>query len=190
MDRHVVRPISPDTLDDMRKLLQQPPEGWCWCVAWEVPTWEGWTERSAEQNCALRERLWAHGEYHGYVFYLDNSPVGWCRVGPTRAWPKFCAHRNVEASDDVYAFTCFGMRPHVRGEGHLHVFFKQVLADLSRRGVKRVIAVPKKFQDRQADGRVWNGPASLFLKAGFVPMRDEPDWQLVGCDLPMALEGR
>lgn len=54
--------------------------GWCFCVAWWVPTWEGWSERTREQNRELRETLLESGEYDGYILYGDEHPIGWCQV--------------------------------------------------------------------------------------------------------------
>ena len=59
----VARKMGKDTLLDCRQLWSSAPDGWCWCVAWEVDSWEGWTDRSASQNQALRERLWARDEF-------------------------------------------------------------------------------------------------------------------------------
>lgn len=164
---HTVRPIGPDTLPDLRALLGHPPEGWCWCVAWEVETWDGWAERSAETNRTLREDLWRQGEFHGFVFYLEDAPVGWCRVGPAATWPKLCRERGVPPDPALYAFTCFGMRPEHRRLGHLHRFLALVIEDLRAQGITRFVAVPRRLQDHAADGHAWNGPPKLFLKAGF-----------------------
>src|SRR5215475_14443511 len=53
----------------------------CYCVAWWTPTWQGWGERTAEQNRALREQLCDRGEYDGYLLYQGDQPVGWCQAG-------------------------------------------------------------------------------------------------------------
>ena len=68
--------VDSNNVSELRKLLSEPPEGWCWCVAWEVPTWNGWSARSAEENRSLRERLWSEGQYHAYIFRHDEEPVG------------------------------------------------------------------------------------------------------------------
>ena len=66
--------VDSNNVSELRKLLSEPPEGWCWCVAWEVPTWNGWSARSAEENRSLRERLWSEGQYHAYIFRHDEEP--------------------------------------------------------------------------------------------------------------------
>jgi hypothetical protein len=39
--------------------------GWCNCVAWWVTGWDGWGERTAEENRQLRQSLLKKGEYDG-----------------------------------------------------------------------------------------------------------------------------
>jgi len=62
--------------------------GWCNCVAWWVPTWEEWGERTADLNRALREELFSGRQYDGYLLYAEDRPVGWCQCGPRDRLPK------------------------------------------------------------------------------------------------------
>jgi hypothetical protein len=34
---------------------------WCFCSAWWLPTWEGWGERSAEENHTVRQTQFDQG---------------------------------------------------------------------------------------------------------------------------------
>jgi hypothetical protein len=174
MDTISVKTMDAGVVADFETLLSKPPEGWCWCVAWEVPTWDGWGDRSAEENEALRKALWLKGEFDGYVIYENAQPIGWVRVGPTSRWPKLATSRGMELRDDLFIFTCFGMRPEKRGRGLMRDAVSQVLGNLSRRGIKEVAAIPKKTSGaRVEDGEVWNGPEGLFKALGFRPVREE-----------------
>ncbi len=174
-----IRAMSVETEPDCRALWSQPPEGWCWCVAWEVPSWEGWTERTAEENRRLREELWRRGEHYGYVFYLGGEPMGWCRVGPVGVWPKLASSRGLRPDEGTFAFTCFGIRPPHRRKGLLERALRLVIADLRERGVKRLVAVPKKVAGEVEDGELWNGPKSLFDRLGFWPVREtDTFWEM------------
>ena len=55
--------------------------GWCFCSAWYIPTWEGFGDRTAEQNKTVREELFAKGVSDGYLVYVDGSAIrlgsGW-----------------------------------------------------------------------------------------------------------------
>ena len=181
---HAIKRMGPETNAELRILWSKPPEGWCWCVAWEVPTWDGWGKRTAEQNCELREALWARGEYSGYVFYLENEPIGWCRVGPSSTWPKFCRERRVPPSESVFAFTCFGILPDYRRKGHLGKFLLLVLEDLAARNVTKVIVAPKRLTGAQPDGQLWNGPARLFERVGFTVQREDENFTIMELSIP------
>ena len=164
-----LRRLGPDTLPDFATLLVTPPHGWCWCVAWETPDWEGWEDRSAKDNRCLRKTLWDAGSYHGRIFYLDDRPVAWCRVGPRTAWPKLCATFDLEPVDSVYAFVCFGIAGSHRGQGLMHQAMALALTDLAAEGVVEVEGFPRKksLTNRLDPGEVWMGPARLFSTAGF-----------------------
>ena len=161
--RHLVR----DNLRDFRELLTSPPHGWCWCVAWEFATWNGWTERTEEQNRKLRETLWGHGEYHGRLFYLDEKPIAWCRVGPRSVWPKLCEIFHLNSAEPVYALTCFGIKEEYRGRGWVHEAMRLTLNDLAVHGVKIVEGFPRKLDVPAEPSEVWMGPLRVFQQAGF-----------------------
>lgn len=172
-DKLEVESIGPDTLDEMRSLLSSEPDGWCWCVAWEVASFDGWTERTEKENRALRERLWSEGEYHGYVFRVAGKPVGWCRAAPLSVWPKMMRMRSVEDEPGLRAIGCITLKPAWRKKQLAHAFLKLVVADLRDHSVREIVAFPKRSDEDLPDGAVWNGPASLFLKAGFQTRRTE-----------------
>lgn len=183
MAAHAIRPIGPDTLADLRRLLGGPGEGWCWCVAWEVPEWRGWTDRTAAENRALREALWREGAYHGYLLELDGAAVGWCRVGPASAWPKLVRERDLAGEAATHVFTCFNLVAAQRGQGHMHAFLALVLEALRAAGVRRVLAIPRAVAGRVDDGHVWTGPPGLFARAGFAPVRATAQYRLLARDL-------
>ncbi len=75
--------------------------GWCYCVAWYVPTWQGWRQRTAEENRALREDLPQHDRYDGYLLYVDQKPVGWCQCGPRDRFPKLLEQYELTPDPEV-----------------------------------------------------------------------------------------
>src|SRR5689334_13710783 len=77
-----VRRLTPDLVPQFHAVHSPAEgEGWCACVAWWVPSWDGWGDRSAEQNQALRAELFARGEHDGYLFYAGGALAGWCQAG-------------------------------------------------------------------------------------------------------------
>ena len=56
--------------------------GTCTLVAWWVPTWDEFRDRTTEQNAAQRSALFDAGEWDVYAIYEDGVPLGTCQCGP------------------------------------------------------------------------------------------------------------
>ena len=117
--------------------------GWCRCVAWWVPVWDGWGDRTAEENLALRDDLLARGEYDGYLLYVDDEPAGWCQVGPRDRLPKLVAEHDLTADPAAWAVSCLLLVPSARGRGLARALLAGVVADLRARGVRRLETFPR-----------------------------------------------
>jgi len=163
-----VCPIGESNVHDFRGLLARPPEGWCWCVAWEVESWDEWGSRSSEQNRALREDLWSKGRFEGYLIYKKDEPIGWVRCGPSSLWPKLGESRGVKLSNKSWTFTCFGMRPEYRRLGYVKIASQKLIEDLAETGARHFVAIPKKSCGfKLDDSEAWNGPEKMFIDLGF-----------------------
>jgi len=147
--------------------------GWCNCVAWWVPTWEEWGERTADLNRALREELFSGGQYDGYLLYAEGRPVGWCQCGPRDRLPKLIQQFRLQPDPQVWAITCLLISPKIRKKGLAVHLLEGVLQDLKARGISRVQVFPRRGQDLP-DEEVWTGPEALYSRAGFVLERDDP----------------
>lgn len=152
---------------------------WCYCVAWWVPTWQGWGQRSAEENRALRERLFQRGQYDGYLLYVDGDPAGWCQCGPRDRLPKLLEQYNLPSDPGVWAITCFLIAPPFKKGGLTHQLLTGALQDLRRRGVPLVQAFPRRGKNLPDDD-IWTGPEAAFKVAGFELDRDDPVWPVYG----------
>lgn len=156
--------------------------GWCFCVAWWVPTWEGWGERSADANRRLRAGLFDRGEFDGYLLISDAMPVAWCQVGPRDRLTKLCDQYKLSESPGTWALTCITVVPSQRGKGLGHRLLAGVLADLPQRGARRVEAFPRSGKELPDDD-VWTGPESLYLRQGFAKVGGTTDWPVLAHDL-------
>jgi GNAT superfamily N-acetyltransferase len=166
-----VVPLTPDLQDAFRAVMACDG-GWCQCVAWWVPTWDGWGDRTAEANRALRDALFARGEHDGYLALQAGRALGWCQVGPRDRLHKLVAQHGLEPDPEVWAVTCFKVLPEARGQGVARALLASVLTDLQRRGVRRVQAFPRAGEGHDAS-EVWTGPVRLFEGAGFRPVHTE-----------------
>lgn len=168
-----VRRLTPDRRADFHALHSEACNaGWCCCVAWWVPTWAGWGERTAEENRALRDHLFDRGEYDIVLLYEDERPVASCQVGPRDRLEKLTRQLALEPDPDCHAITCFLVAPDRRRRGRARVLLRGVLDDLRARGVKRVEAYPRRGADLP-DGEAWTGPAALYAEEGFTVLRED-----------------
>lgn len=165
--------------------LQAACGGWCMCVAWWVPTWEGWGDRTAAQNRAAREELFAAGHDDGYLALVpDGRAIGWVQVGPRDRLEKLRRTFALAPDPAAWAISCFQVDPAFRSRGVARWMLGQLLVDLRARGVARVEAYPRRDEPAVFDpGEVWTGPASLFEQAGFVDVGGDARRRVVGLDL-------
>lgn len=169
-----VRPLTADRISDFYSLHCEANEGgWCRCVAWAVPTWEGWGERTAEENRALRDELFARGELDLRLLYDGEQPIASCQVGPRDRFPKLLAQLGLDPDPDCWAITCFFVAPAWRRKGAARRLLEAVIAELRERGVPHLQAFPKRGADLDA-GELWTGPEALYREAGFQVVRDDP----------------
>ena len=171
----VVR-MTADRVDDFFKLHSIDYGcGWCFCVAWWTPSWQGWGERTAEENFEFRMELFNRGEYDGYLAYIDGEPIGWCQVGRRgrlqKLMDQFELTEEPEAPE-IWSITCFLVSPDWRRKKVATSMLTQVLKDLKKRGVEQVEAYPKRGDDLD-DLDLWNGAETMFLEAGFEVIRED-----------------
>lgn len=155
---------------DFFRLLGEPSGGGCFRAAWWVPTWDGWGERTADENRRLREALLARGEHDSYLLYVDGAPLGWCQVGPRDRLAKLVAQDGLAADAEAWAITCFQITPAHRRRGLAGRLLGAVLDDLAARGVRRVEAFPKR--GASDEGELWNGAEAMFRAAGFASVAE------------------
>ncbi len=147
-----------------------------------MPTWDGWGERTAAENGALREALCEAGEYDGYLAYDGDAPVGWCQVGPRDRLEKLVRQLGLTPDPATWAVTCFLVAPSHRGTGVARALLRHALDDLRANGVARVEAYPRGGEEL-GDEDVWTGPAGLYLGEGFVRVGDSPRGPVLARDL-------
>ena len=146
--------------------------GWCACAAWWVPTWDGWADRTAAENHAVRDALFARDEHDGLLAYADGEPVGWCQLGPRDRLTKLTAQLRLEPDPDAWAVTCFLVAPAWRGAGVARALLAAAAERAWQGGATRLEAFPKHGEHLAADD-LWNGPEALFRAAGFAVARDD-----------------
>ena len=148
-----VVPMSADRVDDFFKLHSvEQGCGWCYCVAWWTPTWQGWGERTAEENYKMRLELFERGHYDGYLAYAEGEPVAWCQVGRRERLKKLLDQFGLEEASDgpeIWSITCFLVAPQWRRQKVATTMLAAILGDLNGwmipicgRALKRCIHSP------------------------------------------------
>jgi GNAT superfamily N-acetyltransferase len=179
-----VRRFEPSRRDDFFGIhCDANGAGHCFCVAWWVPTWDGWARRTAGENRDLRERLLQLGEYDGYLLYADGVPAMWAQVGPRDRLTKVTTQFGLAPDPHTWAISCFQSAPSHRRRGLASRLLDEILRDLPGRGARRVEAYPKRGEDLEPDD-LWNGPESMFRAAGFRVARDDPVRPVLALDFP------
>lgn len=142
--------------------------GWCQCVAWWVAGFEGWGERTAEENRALREDLFARGVHDGYFLVADERPVAWAQVAPRDALGRVARAFGRPPDPGAWAVGCLAVPPRERRRGRARALLRGVLADVARRGATGLEAFPKDLDGASCEeGELWNGPLELYRELGF-----------------------
>ncbi len=157
---------SSNRRDFFRVHCEEAEAGWCFCTAWWVPTWDGFSDRSAADNLALREHLFDQGHDDGFLLFENEDPVGWCQVGPRDRFQKLRTQYELKPNPSVWAVTCFVIAPPQRGRGLARFLLRGVLLALSQAGIEIVQAFPKPG-DALPVQEAWRGSEKLFRSEGF-----------------------
>jgi ribosomal protein S18 acetylase RimI-like enzyme len=179
---HVVRFEASRTADFYAVHSAANGADWCYCTAWWTPTWDGWGERSAEQNRAARSDLLRRSQYDGYLLYVEEKAVGWCQVGPRDRLAKLVEQFQLQPDPGAWAVTCFLIAPSYRRQGLAAQMLNEVVRDLRHAGVKRVEVFPRRGRELD-EYDLWNGPEDMFLEAGFEVVVEDPARPVLALDL-------
>jgi len=169
VSRARVERFRPELLGDFERLHSDANgAGWCRCVAWWVPSWDGWGERTAAENAALREELCNAGEYDGLLAFAGDEPVGWCQLGRRDRLEKLVLQLELDPSPETWAVTCFLVAPHARGRGVARALLDAAIETARAEGASRLEGYPRQGKTGSEDA--WTGPEPLFREAGFRPI--------------------
>lgn len=146
--------------------------GWCQCVAWWVPTWGGWGERSGDENARLRADLLNKGIFDGYLIHARGELAGWIQAWERDAFEKLTTQFRVERDPQAWMIGCVLILPAFRGDGVARSALRQIVADLKSRGARSIDAYPKRGATEA--GELWNGPESTYVDLGFKIVHDDP----------------
>ena len=163
--------LDASTLAEYWVLMSEEPHAdWCYCSAWWVPSWDGWDERTAEENRSVVEARLAAGDHEGYIVRAGGLAVGWMQVIERDRAPKLVRQLELAPDPGVRAITCLRVAPRMRRRGVASLALTAILAELDAAGVPAVEAYPR-AGDPLPEDETWNGTESLFSALGFHCLR-------------------
>ncbi|AHF08430.1 GNAT family N-acetyltransferase [Desulfitobacterium metallireducens] len=103
----------------------------------------------------------------GYLAYLDGEPVGWCNVNDKNNYSRLLLNKELwdGAEEKICSIVCFVISPEYRRKGVASQILNVICNDYSNKGYKYIEAYPKKGELTSAQH--YNGPLSMYIKAGF-----------------------
>jgi len=162
-----VEALTAERIPDFYRLhCDRHDTGWCFCVAWWVPGWDSFADRSSEENLAKRQELFEQGQFDGYLLYEGDQVVAWAQVGLRDRLEKLHTSFDLDPDPEVFALSCILVRPDRRGQGMARTLLQGILERLRERGVSRLQAFPKNHDELDAL-EVWTGPRGIYLREGF-----------------------
>jgi len=101
--------------DDVADLFERkgpyggtPQTDGCWCQFWHLRGNAYWNGHGAENRKRLETEI-RSGTEPGLLAYVDDVPVGWCRVGSRATFERLEHSRQLARVDDqdVSSVVCF-----------------------------------------------------------------------------------
>ena len=101
-----VHPLTAEHWPALEAVLGPDGARGCWCMYWRIG--RGYRERTRAENRADFKALVSHGPPPGLIAFDDETPVGWCQVGPRAALPGLASAWRLAPVDDapVWALSC------------------------------------------------------------------------------------
>lgn len=122
----------------------------------------------------------------GIIGYVDGTPAGWVAFGPRSEYTKLRRSPIAKPVDDqpVWSIVCFVVPSTFRHQGVARGLLAGAIDFARERGVGILEAYPIDREHTSDDTFLWNGPMSMFAKAGFVEVaRRRPDRPVVRLQL-------
>ena len=180
-------PLTPERWKDLEALFG--PHGaysGCWCMFWRVRRADFARMNPGERKAALQE-LTARPLAPGLLAYAAGQPVGWVSLGPREDFAALAHSRILPPLDDVpvWSIVCFFVTRSRRRQGLLTELIRAAVQYAGAHGAKVVEAYPTDMQSQRLAGvrltgySGYMGIASAFREAGFVPLKQASETQLI-----------
>lgn len=174
-----IRELTPERVEDYLAFFDHdaftdnPRWAACYCMFPHV-TSEGaeWSARSAAVNRAAKRELICAGKAKGWLAYVDGKPVGWLNAAPRVSLARYREAEELPRADaDVSgSIVCFIIAQPYRRQGIATRLLDAAIEEFRRKGLRYAEAFTTSAPQSDAEAHV--GPLSMYLRAGFEPVRD------------------
>jgi GNAT superfamily N-acetyltransferase len=166
-----IHPATIDRFDDVAVLLAPRNDAApaCWCLTYRVSSSEFSTLRGQERPERLRD-LCARDHAPGVLAYLDDTPVGWCALGPRGEMERLNRSRTIPTVDNqpVWSIVCFVVRPGFRRRGVARALLEGAVGYAQTCGARVIESYPVDPGETRISGTLaYVGTTRMFEQLGF-----------------------
>ena len=125
-----------------------------------------WNGHGAQNRRGLEAEI-RDGHEPGLLAYLDDVPVGWCRLGPRESFERLVHSRKLARIDDqaTWSVVCFYVHPGAKRRGVASALLGAAIARARAHGASMLEGYPVREGHMNIDA--YTGYLPMFLDAGF-----------------------
>lgn len=168
---------TPERWDDVADLFERkgphggaPQTDGCWCQFWHLRGNAYWDGHGARNREGLEGEI-RGGAEPGLLAYVDDVPVGWCRLGPRESFERLEHSVKLARVDDqeVWSVVCFFVHPSAKRTGVASALLDAALARATAEGAPVLEGYAVREGHMNIDA--YTGYLPMFLHAGFDVVR-------------------
>ena len=165
-----LHPLEEDRWNDLVKLFGKAgADGGCWCMYWRLSQKE-YRLGDRDQRKRLLKSLVEQGNPVGLLAYHNETPIGWCGLGPRESFKRLERSRYLRRVDDkpVWSIVCFFIKPNYRRLGVASALIKSAKEYAVERGAPALESYPiLEWGSKVTRSSAYTGTVEMFEKAGF-----------------------
>jgi GNAT superfamily N-acetyltransferase len=142
----------------------------CWCQFWLLRGKEADAAWGPKGRRRLRDQV-RRGPEPGLLAYLDDVPVGWCRIGPRELFDRLEHSATLRRVDDepVWSVVCFYVHPTAKRSGVARALLAGAERLAAAHGAQLVEAYP--VGPKQINLDAYTGYLPMYAAAGYDTVR-------------------
>jgi ribosomal protein S18 acetylase RimI-like enzyme len=183
-----IHPLSIERLDDFLRFFDNDAfrdnQAWsgCYCFFYHSTAEDdAWKCRTKSQNRESTISLIRAGIMRGWLAYDGGKVVGWMNANAKERLARIATDDDFRGIDPLGSrpatIVCFVIAPGSRRQGIASHLLDAAMTGLAKEGYTHVDAFPRNSAD--TDAKHYHGPLTMYLKAGFVVIKEMPGLSVV-----------